>query len=463
MLEVIILAAGKGTRMRSAIPKVLHKLAGKPLLEHVVATARNLSPTKIHIVVGHGAEQVAAAVAGDDVAFHKQQNQLGTGHAVAQALPECDPASTVLILFGDVPLMSTKTLRSLLASTTVASSVDASSVSAPSVLAAHIPDPTGYGRVIRDAHQRFVEIIEEKDASEEQRAVQEVNTGVIAAPASLLATLLSRVNNQNAQAEYYLPDVLGLAREDGMTVNVVVSEDPVEILGVNNRLQLEKLERILQERLAEELLLDGVAVADRRRLDIRGQLTCGEGVSIDINVVLEGDITLGDNVSIGANCVIRDANIGANTVIQPFSHIESAVIGTDCSIGPYARLRPGTDLGPGVRIGNFVETKNSTLGAGSKANHLAYIGDTTVGEGSNIGAGTITCNYDGANKFPTHLGDRVFIGSNSTLVAPVTIADGGFVAAGSVITKDVPTDDLAVGRAKQRNISGWQKPTKKEQ
>ena len=453
MLEVIILAAGKGTRMRSAIPKVLHKLAGKPLLEHVVATARNLSPTKIHVVVGHGSEQVSAAVSGDDVTCHKQQNQLGTGHAVAQALPQCDPASNVLILFGDVPLMSAKTLQNLLASTP----------DAPSVLAAHIPDPTGYGRVIRDAHQRFVEIVEEKDASEEQRAVQEVNTGVIAAPASLLTTLLSRVNNQNAQAEYYLPDVLGIAREDGMTVNVVVSEDPAEILGVNNRLQLEELERILQQRLAEKLLLDGVAVSDRRRLDIRGELTCGEGVSIDINVLLEGDVTLGDNVTIGANCVIRDANIGANTVIQPFSHIESAVIGTDCSIGPYARLRPGTDLGPGVRIGNFVETKNSTLGAGSKANHLAYIGDTTVGEGSNIGAGTITCNYDGANKFPTHLGDRVFIGSNSTLVAPVTIADGGFVAAGSVITKDVPTDDLAVGRAKQRNISGWQKPTKEEQ
>lgn len=453
MLEVIILAAGKGTRMRSAIPKVLHKLAGKPLLEHVVATARKLSPTKIHVVVGHGSEQVSAAVSGDDVTCHKQQNQLGTGHAVAQALPQCDPASTVLILFGDVPLMSAKTLQNLLASTT----------DAPSVLAAHIPDPTGYGRVIRDAHQRFVEIVEEKDASEEQRAVQEVNTGVIAAPASLLTTLLSRVNNQNAQAEYYLPDVLGIAREDGMTVNVVVSKDPAEILGVNNRLQLEELERILQQRLAEKLLLDGVAVSDRRRLDIRGELTCGEGVSIDINVLLEGDVTLGDNVTIGANCVIRDAAIGANTVIQPFSHIERAVIGTDCFIGPYARLRPGTDLGSAVRIGNFVETKNSTLGAGSKANHLAYIGDTTVGEGSNIGAGTITCNYDGANKFPTHLGDGVFIGSNSTLVAPVTIADGGFVAAGSVITKDVLADDLAVGRAKQRNISGWQKPTKEEQ
>ena len=453
MLEVIILAAGKGTRMRSAIPKVLHKLAGKPLLEHVVATARKLSPTKIHVVVGHGSEQVSAAVSGDDVTCHKQQNQLGTGHAVAQALPQCDPASNVLILFGDVPLMSAKTLQNLLASTT----------DAPSVLAAHIPDPTGYGRVIRDAHQRFVEIVEEKDASEEQRAVQEVNTGVIAAPASLLTTLLSRVNNQNAQAEYYLPDVLGIAREDGMTVNVVVSKDPAEILGVNNRLQLEELERILQQRLAEKLLLDGVAVSDRRRLDIRGELTCGEGVSIDINVLLEGDVTLGDNVTIGANCVIRDAAIGANTVIQPFSHIERAVIGTDCFIGPYARLRPGTDLGSAVRIGNFVETKNSTLGAGSKANHLAYIGDTTVGEGSNIGAGTITCNYDGANKFPTHLGDGVFIGSNSTLVAPVTIADGGFVAAGSVITKDVLADDLAVGRAKQRNISGWQKPTKEEQ
>ena len=453
MLEVIILAAGKGTRMRSAIPKVLHKLAGKPLLEHVVATARKLSPTKIHVVVGHGSEQVSAAVSGDDVTCHKQQNQLGTGHAVAQALPQCDPASNVLILFGDVPLMSAKTLQNLLASTT----------DAPSVLAAHIHDPTRYGRVIRDSQQRNVENVEEKDASEEQRAVQELNTGVIAAPASLLTTLLSRVNNQNAQAEYYLPDVLGIAREDGMTVNVVVSEDPAEILGVNNRLQLEELERILQQRLAEKLLLDGVAVSDRRRLDIRGELTCGEGVSIDINVLLEGDVTLGDNVTIGANCVIRDAAIGANTVIQPFSHIERAVLGTDCFIGPYARLRPGTDLGSAVRIGNFVETKNSTLGAGSKANHLAYIGDTTVGEGSNIGAGTITCNYDGANKFPTHLGDGVFIGSNSTLVAPVTIANGGFVAAGSVITKDVLADDLAVGRAKQRNISGWQKPTKEEQ
>ncbi len=450
MLEVVILAAGKGTRMRSPLPKVLHQLAGQPLVSHVLATARALEPKKIHLVVGHGAEQVQSTVAAEDIEFHVQAEQLGTGHAVAQALPACDPNSTVLVLFGDVPLLGAETLAALIAR------VD----TAPVMLAAKLDDPTGYGRVIRDASGAFISVVEQKDAGPHELAVQEVNTGVLAAPAGLMSTLLNRVGNNNAQQEYYLPDVLGLARADGLTVQVAVTADPLEMMGVNDRLQLEALERTLQQRRAEELMREGVAIADRSRIDIRGSLTCGVDVSIDVNTVFEGSVSLGDGVRIGANCVIKNASIADGTDVQPFCHVEDATIGAECKIGPYARLRPGTQLGNTARIGNFVETKNAHFGEGSKANHLAYVGDARIGDGCNIGAGTITCNYDGVNKHRTQLGDGVFIGSNSTLVAPVEIADGGFVAAGSVVTKPVGCDELAVGRARQKNISGWQRPTK---
>mgnify|MGYP000008527752 CR=1 FL=1 len=450
MLEVIILGAGKGTRMHSHLPKVLHPLAGRPMIEHVVATASRLSPENIHVVVGHGADEVERALAQYPLQFHHQAEQLGTGHALAQALPHCHLQSTVLVLFGDVPLISTPTLQALLSQVR----------EGPGVLAAHLSEPSGYGRILRDDDQQFVRVVEERDATDSERRVQEVNTGVMACPAGVLSRLLSKVGNNNAQQETYLPDVLAVAREERLAVSVVVSHDADEIQGVNNRLQLEALERTFQQRFAEQLLTDGVAVADRSRLDVRGQLTCGYGVSLDINTLIEGVVVLADNVQIGANCVIRDVSIGPNTIVHPFSHIEDAVIGADCSIGPYARIRPGSRLGPSVRIGNFVETKKATLGAGSKANHLAYIGDATIGEGSNIGAGSITCNYDGANKHHTQLGDGVFIGSNSTLVAPVTIADGGFIAAGSVITKDVAAAELAVGRGRQRNIADWQAPKK---
>lgn len=452
MLEIVVLAAGRGTRMRSDLPKVLHTLAGRPLLSHVIDTARALGPSRIHVVVGHGADTVRAAIAADDVECHVQQEQLGTGHAVAQALPHCNPSSNVLVLFGDVPLLGVDTLRELLERVN----------GTPVMLAAQLEDPSGYGRVIRDDSGDFHAVIEHKDANEAERQVREVNTGVLAAPAAQLADLLAKVTNDNAQGEYYLPDALGLARAQGLSVGVSVTDDPLEILGVNDRLQLEQLERAFQQRQAEALMRDGVAIRDRSRIDIRGELRCGRDVEVDVNVVIEGRVSLGDGVSVGANCVLRDADIGAGTVVNPFCHIESAVVGERCQLGPYARLRPGTDLGAGARIGNFVETKNARFGAGSKANHLAYIGDTELGAGCNIGAGTITCNYDGVNKHRTELGDRVFVGSNSTLVAPVSIASDGFVAAGSVVTKAVQDGELAVGRARQRNIAGWQPPAKRE-
>ena len=452
MLDVIVLAAGKGSRMRSPLPKVLHKLAGKSLLGHTLAVARALSPERIHVVVGHGAEAVRAEASAQDVTFHYQAEQLGTGHAVAQALPACNPNNVALVLFGDVPLMSAATLSALIEK----AGTD------PVMLAANVPDPAGYGRVIRDSDGLFMKVVEHKDASDTELSVSEVNTGVLAAPVVLLTELLSKLNNDNSQGEYYLPDVLGIARTQGSRVQVVVTEDPIEMMGVNDRLQLESLERTFQVRLAEDLMRNGVAISDRHRLDIRGELACGAGVSIDVNVIFEGKVTLGDGVRIGANTVIKDAIIGSNSAIHPFSHLEQVNVGTGCSVGPYARLRPGTQLCDGARVGNFVETKNATLGAGSKANHLAYIGDTRVGSESNIGAGTITCNYDGVNKHQTTLGDGVFIGSNSTLVAPVSIDDGAFVAAGSVVTKPVASKDLAVGRARQKNISGWQSPASKD-
>lgn len=438
--------------MRSSKPKVLHLLAGRALLDHVFDTARSLNPDAIHVVVGHGAGAVKETLDTGDVSFHHQDQQLGTGHAVGCALPSCHPEATVLVLFGDVPLMSRATLLRLLEQVS----------QGPAMLAAHLDDPQGYGRVLRDGAGNFSAVVEDGDAGHDQRAIKEINTGVLAARAGLLTDLLNAVNNDNAQGEYYLPDTLALAVEGGTTVSIVVTEDPLEICGINDRGQLEALERALQRRLADALLNAGVALADRQRVDVRGDLQCGSDVEIDVNVVFEGRVVLGDGVRVGPNCLVKDAVIGAGTDIQAFCHIEGASIGTGCRIGPYARLRPGTRLAETARIGNFVETKNAVLGPGSKANHLAYLGDTQIGAKSNVGAGTITCNYDGVDKHPTRLGDGVFVGSNSTLVAPVTVGDHTFVAAGSVVTDDIPEESLAVGRARQRNISGWKPPGRRE-
>ena len=451
-LEIIVLAAGQGSRMRSHKPKVLHRLAGKPLLEHALDTARALSPAAIHVVVGHGAEAVQAAVSATDLSFHQQTEQLGTGHAVSCALPSCHPDARVLVLFGDVPLMSGETLARLIER----------AADGPALLAAQLSEPAGYGRVLRDAAGNFAAVVEHADASAEQRTIKEVNTGVLVAPAELLGTLLAEVNNNNAQGEYYLPDALAQAVQRNIPVQLVVTGDAVEITGVNDRAQLQSLERAFQTRLADGLMADGVGVVDRLRIDIRGELQCGRDVEIDVNAVFEGQVVLGDGVKVGPNCLLKDAVVGPDTDIQAFCHIEGAAIGAGCRIGPYARLRPGTDLGAAARVGNFVETKNSVLGPGSKANHLAYIGDAEIGADSNVGAGTITCNYDGVDKHPTRIGDGVFVGSNSTLVAPVTLSDHSFVAAGSVVTEDVPEDQLALGRARQRNVSGWTPPGRKE-
>ena len=450
MLEVIILAAGQGSRMQSSTPKVLHPLAGRPLVAHVLQTARQLNADRIHVVVGYGAEAVQSAVSAADVQCHLQVEQLGTGHAVKQAISSCQPTSTVLVLFGDVPLITEKALRSVLAK----------AETGVAMLSATLPNPAGYGRVVRSAAGEFVAVVEERDATPEQRALQEINTGVLAAKAERLVGWLDRVGNQNAQAEYYLPDVLGLASEDGMRVEVVCSEDDFDTQGVNTPQQLEQLERLHQGALADQLMNGGVGVNDRSRLDIRGRLQCGRDVRIDINVVIEGDVVLGDGVSIGANCILRDTQVGDGTQILPFSYLDGASVSAGAVIGPYARLRPGSVIDEKAKVGNFVEVKNAHVGKGAKASHLAYLGDADIGPGANVGAGTITCNYDGAEKHRTVLGENVFVGSNSTLVAPLTIESGGFIAAGSTVTDDVKTDQLAVARGRQRNVDGWKRPVK---
>ena len=450
MLEVIILAAGQGSRMQSSTPKVLHPLAGRPLVAHVLQTARRLNADRIHVVVGYGAEAVQSAVSAADVQCHLQVEQLGTGHAVKQAISSCQPTSTVLVLFGDVPLITENALRSVLAK----------AETGVAMLSATLPNPAGYGRVVRSAAGEFVAVVEERDATPEQRALQEINTGVLAAKAERLVGWLDRVGNQNAQAEYYLPDVLGLASEDGMRVEVVCSEDDFDTQGVNTPQQLEQLERLHQGALADQLMNGGVRVSDRSRLDIRGRLQCGRDVRIDINVVIEGDVVLGDGVSIGANCILRDTQVGDGTQILPFSYLAGASVSAGAVIGPYARLRPGSVIDEKAKVGNFVEVKNAHVGKGAKASHLAYLGDADIGPGANVGAGTITCNYDGAEKHRTVLGENVFVGSNSTLVAPLTIESGGFIAAGSTVTDDVKTDQLAVARGRQRNVDGWQRPVK---
>jgi bifunctional UDP-N-acetylglucosamine pyrophosphorylase/glucosamine-1-phosphate N-acetyltransferase len=450
-LEIVILAAGQGTRMKSRLPKVLHAVGGKSLLEHVIQTAQALSPSAVHVVIGYGGEQVQDTLAHYDLNWVVQAEQLGTGHAVMQALPAIADDSVVLVLYGDVPLIRKGTLQQLVTK----------AQSGPALLTATLNNPHGYGRILRDQAGALIGVVEEKDASAEQKLLQEINTGLLAAPARDFKAFLPRVDNQNQQGEYYLPDILRLAVAHGKTVASCTAESELEILGVNDRVQLNQVEREHQRRQAEILMRQGVSIADAMRLDIRGSLSCGNDVFIDINAVFEGQVTLGNGVSVGANCVLCDVSVADGSVIHPMSHVQGAVIGKDCSVGPYARLRPGTLLADGARIGNFVETKKANIGADSKVNHLSYIGDCDMGAEVNIGAGTITCNYDGINKHKTEIGKGVFVGSNSTLVAPLRIEEQGFVAAGSTVTSTVGKDELAVSRARQRNIKGWSRPDKR--
>ena len=452
-LEVIILAAGQGTRMRSSLPKVLHEVAGKSLLEHVVDTASRLQPKAIHVVVGHGGDAVRSALSRYSLQWVEQTKRLGTGHAVMQAMPAVDLDSTVLVLYGDVPLIEEDSLRALVGLAALT----------PALLTARLADPGGYGRVLRDVDGAIQCVVEDKDASDQQREINEINTGVLAAPAGVLNAYLPRVGNDNQQGEYYLPDILSLAVADGLPIASVEAATEMDVQGVNDRLQLNTVEREYQKRQAQALLRAGTSVADTARIDIRGTLQCGADVSIDVGVVFEGEVTLGDGVSIGPNCVLRNVSVGAGVVIHAMSHLEDCQLGEGCSVGPFARLRTGTRLAEGARVGNFVETKKANIGSGSKINHLSYVGDCDMGSEVNIGAGTITCNYDGVNKHKTIIGSGSFVGSNSTLVAPVEIAEQGFVAAGSAITKTVGKDELAVGRGKQRNISGWARPVAKKE
>ena len=449
-LDVIILAAGKGTRMRSALPKVLHRLAGLPLVEHVINTAHRLEARAVHGVYGHGGEQVPQALRHLGANWVRQEPQLGTGHAVQQAMPAVT-GDLVLILYGDVPLTRLETLRNL---------VDAARGGALAVLTANLKDPTGYGRIVRDGQGRVLRIVEQKDASDAEKAIREVNTGILAAPADRLRRWLASLGNNNAQKEYYLTDIIGMAAADGVPIATAQPGAEWEILGVNSKQQLAELERIHQRNRANELMEQGVTLMDPARFDLRGTLNCGQDVEIDVNVVIEGQVTLGDRVKIGPNNVLRDCTIGTDTIVHPNCVIENAEIGVDCRIGPFARLRPEARVLERAHIGNFVEIKKSTIGVGSKVNHLAYVGDSTVGQGVNIGAGSITANYDGANKHPTVIEDNASIGSNCVLVAPVKIGAGATIGAGSVINKDAPAGELTVARAKPVTVPGWKRPQK---
>jgi len=449
-LDIVILAAGQGTRMRSALPKVLHPVAGKSMLGHVIDTARQLQPHSIQVVIGHGAEAVRERLAAPDLNFVLQAEQLGTGHAVAQALPALS-AERVLILYGDVPLIEADTLQRLLALV---------SDQQLGLLTVQLADPTGYGRIVRGAEGHVQAIVEHKDANAAQRAISEGNTGILAVPGKRLADWLGRLSNSNAQGEYYLTDVIAMAVADGLVVATEQASDEMEVLGANDRIQLSQLERHYQYRAGRRLMAQGVTLIDPARFDVRGEVTVGRDVLIDINVILEGQVLIEDGVQIGANCVIKDSVLRQGAMVKANSHLDGAEVGEGADCGPFARLRPGTVLGAKAHVGNFVELKNAKLGAGAKAGHLSYLGDAEIGARTNIGAGTITCNYDGANKFKTVLGEDVFIGSNSSLVAPVNLGDGATTGAGSTVTADVPANTLAVGRAKQRNIEGWKRPVK---
>ncbi len=450
-LHVIVLAAGEGKRMRSALPKVLQKIAGRPMLAHVLDAARALGPAGLHVVYGHGGDQVRSAFAGDgDITWVEQAEQLGTGHAVQQAMPGVPDGARVLVLYGDVPLLTPSTLRPLL---------DAPGVLA--VLAAELPEPFGYGRIVRDAEGRVARIVEHKDADAEQQRIRVVNTGVVAADANALRRWLDALRNDNAQGEYYLTDVFAMATDEFNAAEIVTVADPVETEGANDPWQLAQLERAFQRRAVRALCAQGVRVADPARVEVRGSVRAGRDVELDVDVVLEGEVVLGDGVRVGPFCRLRDVDLGPGTEVRAHCDLEGARTEGAVQVGPFARLRPGTVLADGVHVGNFVETKNARLGVGSKANHLTYLGDAVVGSGVNVGAGTITCNYDGANKSTTTIGDGAFIGSNAALVAPVTIGRDATIGAGSVITRDAPDGELTIARGRQATIPGWQRPKKK--
>ncbi|ARN73981.1 bifunctional UDP-N-acetylglucosamine diphosphorylase/glucosamine-1-phosphate N-acetyltransferase GlmU [Oceanicoccus sagamiensis] len=449
--EVVILAAGKGTRMRSKLPKVLHPVAGKPMVGHVIDTAKKIQADAIHVVIGHGAEQVQQCFAESDLHWAIQSEQLGTGHAVAQAMPAVKADSIVLIAYGDVPLVAAETLAALVA---------AANETTLSLLTVHLDNPTGYGRIVREAGA-ITAIVEQKDASEEQLGINEVNTGILAVSAEKLNQWLPTLSSNNAQGEYYLTDIIAMAVNDGMTVTAQHPQSAMEVEGANNRAQVAGLERFYQQQQAQRLMTEGATLADPARIDIRGELSIGQDIFIDINCVFVGDVSIADDVIIGPNCVIENSTVGKGTVIKANSILENATVAEQCDIGPFARLRPGSVLSNKAKVGNFVETKKANIGEGSKVNHLTYIGDSNIGKGVNVGAGTITCNYDGVNKSTTNIGDGAFIGSNSSLVAPVNIGSNATVGAGSTISNDVADEQLSVARGKQKNLDGWKRPTKK--
>jgi len=445
-VEICILAAGMGSRMKSDKPKVLHQLAGRPLLGHLIQTVQIVAPQKIHVVVGKGAEQVKQAFSGQALNWVLQKEQKGTGHAVMQALPDIAPDSKVLILYGDAPLIRPETAQKL-----ITADCDLA------ILTVNLENPFNYGRIIRGENEQVIGIVEEKDANDEQKQICEINSGVMTTTGRLLKAWLEKINTNNAQGEYLLTDIVSLANEAGSKVRAIVTEDPMEASGVNNFTQLAELERVYQMRKAQELMDAGVHVIDPARLDIRGNLTVGKNVSIDINCIFEGEVTLGDNVTVSANCMVKDTTIANGSLIKPNSMLEEATVGEDCSVGPFARLRPGANLTDTVSVGNFVEVKKTTMGHGSKASHLSYLGDANIGAGVNIGAGTITCNYDGVNKHLTEIADNVFVGSNSSLVAPVKIGEGATIGAGSTITHEVE-GGLAIGRGRQKVFENWKGP-----
>ncbi|WP_224653285.1 bifunctional UDP-N-acetylglucosamine diphosphorylase/glucosamine-1-phosphate N-acetyltransferase GlmU [Pectobacterium versatile] len=449
-MSVVILAAGKGTRMYSDLPKVLHQLAGKPMVQHVIDAAMTTGALHVHLVYGHGGDLLKRELTDPALNWVLQAEQLGTGHAMQQAAPHFADDEDILMLYGDVPLISSQTLGRLR---------EAKPQGGIGLLTVKLDDPTGYGRIVREKGA-VVGIVEHKDASEEQRQINEINTGILIANGKDLKRWLSQLNNNNAQGEFYITDIIAMAAEEGQRVEAVHPERLSEVEGVNNRLQLSALERVYQREQADKLLLAGVMLLDPARFDLRGELTHGRDVVIDINVVVEGNVKLGNRVKIGAGCVIKNCIIDDDTEISPYSVLEDAVLEAQCTVGPFSRLRPGSELAEGAHVGNFVELKKARLGKGSKAGHLSYLGDADIGSGVNIGAGTITCNYDGANKHKTVIGDDVFVGSDSQLVAPVSIASGATIGAGTTVTRDVAENELVVGRVKQRHISGWVRPVK---
>lgn len=451
-LSVVILAAGKGTRMYSDLPKVLHKVAGKPMVKHVIDTAKQLSADQIHLIYGHGADLLKERLANEPVNWVFQAEQLGTGHAMQQAAPFFKDDENIVMLYGDAPLITKETLEKLIA---------AKPENGIALLTVKLDNPTGYGRIIRE-NGSVVAIVEQKDANPEQLKITEVNTGVMVSDGASFKKWLARLDNNNAQGEYYMTDVIGLANQDGFQVAAVTAEDIMEVEGANNRLQLNALERYYQRKQAKALLLAGVSLADPERFDLRGELVHGKDCEIDINVIIEGKVTLGNNVRIGAGAVLKNVTLHDNVEIKPYSVLEDSVIGEAADVGPFARLRPGAELAAKAHVGNFVEIKKAVIGEGSKVGHLTYIGDAEVGANVNVGAGVITCNYDGANKFKTIIGDDVFVGSDSQLVAPVTIEKGATIGAGSTITKNVAENELVITRVPQRHIQGWQRPTKKK-